>query len=76
MIRINLEKARKIAHDIRRGVRDEQLEPLDKQTLIPSKAEQAEAERQKIRESNAEVQTLIDAAASVEDLKLLVEALR
>lgn len=77
MIRINIEKAKAIAHDMRRAARAEEFKPHDEiiAKRIPGTAEQeAEAARQAIREKYAVMQTQIDAAATVEELKQVLEA--
>ena len=68
MIVINLDKAKNIAHDIRREKRSEEFKPLDIKATIPSQAAAAEAERQKIRDKYATLQEQMDAAQTVEEL--------
>lgn len=72
MININMNKAKDIAHEIRRAVRAEKFAPLDIKATIPSEAEQAEAERQAIREADAVLQTQMDSATTPEELKALL----
>lgn len=72
MIRINLSKAKEIAHDVRRAKRAAEFAPLDIQATIPAMATQAEAARQAIRDKYAEMQTEIDAAASPDELKSII----
>lgn len=71
MISINLERARGIAHDIRRAAREREFAPHDAAIAkqIPGMADQAEAARAEIRERYVEVQGLIDAAGTVDELK-------
>lgn len=72
MIRINMDKARVIAHDKRRAMREVEFAPFDSVIAkqIPGKdAAAAEAERQKIRDKYAAMQTAIDAAADADALK-------
>jgi hypothetical protein len=69
MITINIEKAKAIAHDVRRAARLEEFKPLDVKATIPSEAAQAEVERQAIRDKYATMQAAIDAAATVEEIK-------
>lgn len=72
MITVNLTKARGIAHDIRRAARDKEMEPHDKviSLQLPGKAKQdAEAARERIRQKYDAMQTKIDSAASVAELK-------
>lgn len=73
MIRINLDKAKAIAHDVRRAKRAEEFAPLDVKATIPSEAAAAEAARQAVREKYAALQEQIDAAATPDDLKALVK---
>lgn len=73
MITINMTKAKAIAHDVRRSKRAAEFAPLDVQATIPSQAAQAEAARQAIRDRYAEMQTEIDAAATPDELKSIIE---
>ena len=75
MIVINIEKAKGIAHDIRRAKRAEEFAPYDEVIMkqIPdADATEAEASRQAIRDKYATIQTNIDATADVESLTKLV----
>ena len=72
MIRVNMDKAKEIAHEQRRAVRAEKFAPLDIKATIPSEADAAEAARQVIREEDALLQTSMDNATSVEELKTLL----
>lgn len=75
MITININKAKAIAHDVRRAKRAEEFAPLDEiiAKQIPGKsATDAEAERQAIRDADAALQTQIDAAATADALKALI----
>jgi hypothetical protein len=69
MITINLNKAKNIAHDIRRAKRADEFAPLDIKATIPSEAVTAEAERQVIRDKYAAIQENINAATNTEQLK-------
>ena len=75
MITVNLDKAKTIVHDIRRAKRTAEFAPLDIKATIPSEAVAAEAARQAVREKYAAVQTQIDAASGVAELKTIVEAM-
>jgi hypothetical protein len=78
MIVINIEKAKGIAHDIRRAKRAEEFAPYDEVIMkqIPdANATEAEASRQAIRDKYATIQTKIDATANVESLTTLVSEL-
>lgn len=69
MITINLNKAKDIAHDIRRTKRSEEFAPLDVQATIPSQASAAESARQAIRDKYAAMQTQINSASTPEEIK-------
>jgi hypothetical protein len=66
---IDVNKAKTIAHDMRRAARAEEFKPLDVKATIPSEAEAAEAVRQFVREKYADIQVKIDAAATPEEIK-------
>lgn len=68
---INITKAKDIAHDVRRAARAEEFKPFDEAIAkqIPGQAEGAEAQRQLIRDKYAQMQTDIDAASTVEEIK-------
>lgn len=71
-ITINLTKAKGIAHDARRAARSAEFAPLDEVIMkqIPGTDVIAvEAERQVIRDKYAEMQTAIDAASTVDEIK-------
>ena len=75
MITVNLDKAKAIVHDIRRAKRTAEFAPLDVKATIPSEATAAEAARQAVRDKYAAVQSQIDAASGVAELKTIVESL-
>jgi len=75
MITVNVDKAKGIAHEVRRAKRAEEFAPLDVKATIPSEAVAAEEARAAIRARYADVQTSIDAAADVDALKAIVEGL-
>jgi hypothetical protein len=75
MITVNVDKAKGIAHEVRRAKRAEEFAPLDVKATIPSEAVAAEEARAAIRTKYAGVQTSIDAAADVDALKAIVEGL-
>ena len=75
MIKVNLNKAKDIAHDKRRAAREKEFAPLDEVIAkqIPGKsAAEAEASRQSVRDKYATMQTAMDAATTVEELKALL----
>lgn len=72
MIRINVDKAKAIAHDMRRQARAAEFAPHDKiiAAQIPgTDAAEAEAARAAIRAKYAAIQDAIDAAATPEEIK-------
>lgn len=73
MITINIDKAKSVAHDMRRAARAAEFAPLDIKATIPSEAVAAEAARQFIRDKYANIQITIDAAATVDDLLAIVK---
>lgn len=75
MITVNLDKAKTIVHDIRRAKRTAEFAPLDVKATIPSEAAAAEAARQAVREKYAAIQSDIDAAPGVPELKLIADSL-
>jgi hypothetical protein len=77
MIRINVDKAKAVAHDMRRAKRAEEFAPHDEVIAkrIPGVAEaEAEAARAEIRARYAAMQTAIDAAQSPDEIKAALEA--
>ena len=75
MITVNVDKAKGIAHEVRRAKRTEEFAPLDVKATIPSEAVAAEEARAAIRAKYEGVQTSIDADADVDALKAIVEGL-
>ena len=73
MIRINIQKAKSIAHDVRRIKRAEEFAPLDIKATIPGEAAAAEAARQEIRERYADMQQQIDSAQNPDELKAIIQ---
>jgi len=71
VITINLTKAKTIAHDVRRAARTEEFKPYDDAIAkqIPNETDGAEAARAVIRAKYATMQTEIDAASTVEEIK-------
>ena len=73
MIRINTDKAKAIAHDMRRAARAAEFAPHDEVIAkrIPGVAEaEAEAARAAIRAKYADIQTAIDAASTPDEIKI------
>lgn len=73
IIIINIDKAKAIAHDMRRAARAAEFAPLDVKATIPSEVAAAEAARQFIRDKYASVQTAIDAATTIDGIKSALE---
>ena len=76
MIVINIDKAKVIAHDIRRAKRAEEFAPYDEVIMkqIPGNdAVEAEAARQAIRDKYATIQTNIDNATNADALKTILD---
>lgn len=71
-MQINLDKAKVISHERRRAARDQEFLPLDREVTIPSKANEAEAKRQTVRDKYAVMQTKIDQATTVKELSALL----
>jgi hypothetical protein len=69
---IDITKAKEIAHDKRRAARSAEFAPLDIKATIPSEAQAAETARQAVRSKYATMQTQMDAATTVEELKDLL----
>lgn len=72
MIRVNIDKAKSIAHDIRRAKRADEFAPHDKviAAQIPgADVAAAEAARADIRAKYAAMQTAIDVAQTPEEIK-------
>jgi len=75
LIKVNMEKYRVIAHQVRRGARAEEFKPYDEVIMkqIPGvDAQQAEAARQAIREKYTALQAQMDAAQTADELKALL----
>lgn len=75
MITVNVDKAKGIAHEVRRAKRTEEFAPLDIKATIPSEAVAAEEARAAVRAKYATVQANIDSAADVDTLKTIVDGL-
>lgn len=78
MIVVNIDKAKGIAHEIRRAARAEEFKPHDEVIAkqIPGVSfQEAEAARQAIREKYSTVQEQIDNSSDVVELKTILENL-
>ena len=71
MIIINIDKAKGIAHDMRRAARAEEFKPFDDAIAkqIPGQMEGAEAQRQIIRDKYVGIQAAVDAATTPDEIK-------
>lgn len=69
MIKIDIEKAKVIAHEARRARRAEEFAPLDVEATIPAKVAEAEVKRQHVRDKYAAMQAAIDAAVTPDEIK-------
>jgi hypothetical protein len=76
MIIINIDKAKNIAHEKRRMARTAEFAPLDIKATIPSEAVEAEVARQIVRDKYAEIQTAINDAETVDEIKTELEKLK
>lgn len=75
MIKIDLNKAKEIVHDVRRVKREELFKPLDIEATIPMFADDAEQKRQAIRDEYVIIQNEIDNAETVDQLKAIITQL-
>jgi hypothetical protein len=75
IVRVDLEKYRAIAHEKRRAARAEEFKPYDEVIMkqIPgNESVQAESARQAIRDKYAAMQTQMDAAQTLEEIKAIL----
>jgi hypothetical protein len=78
MIRVNVNKAKAVAHDMRRQARAAEFAPHDEVIAkrIPGTAEaEAEAARAAIRAKYAAIQEAINAATTPDEIKAALEAI-
>jgi hypothetical protein len=68
-IQHNLSKCKNIAHEKRRAKRSDEFAPLDIEATIPAKAVQAESKRQAVRDKYTTMQTAIDLATTIDEIK-------
>lgn len=75
-VSVDMPKAREIAHKARRGKRELEMSPLDKQinidAALPAKVAATEAKRQTIRDKYAVMQSGIDAAKTADELQAIL----
>lgn len=72
MIVVNIDKAKNIAHNMRRAARNEEFKPYDEVIMkqIPGNSViEAEAERQAIRDKYTVIQNNIDSASTPDEIK-------
>jgi hypothetical protein len=74
-ITINISKAKDVAHDIRRAAREVEFQPYDDAIAkqIPGQMAGAEEARAVIRAKYSTMQTAIDAASTVDEVKAVLE---
>ena len=74
MITINIDKAKIIAHDVRRAARAEEFKPYDDAIAkqIPGEADGAEAARALIRAKYATMQEAINTATTIDQIKAVL----
>ena len=73
MIVVNIDKAKNIAHNMRRAARAEEFKPYDEVIMkqIPgNSAAEAEAARQAIRDKYTAIQNDIDSASTSDEIKI------
>ena len=68
----NLDKCKSIGHDMRRSARSAEFAPLDVEATIPSMTAKAEIERQVVRDKYATMQVAINAASTVDAIKVII----
>ena len=75
MITINIDKAKTVAHNLRRAARAVEFQPYDDAIAkqIPGQMTGAEEARATIRAKYATMQTQIDAASTVDEIKAVLE---
>ena len=72
MIKVDINKAKEIVHTKRRNVRANLLKQLDIEATVPLLAKQAEVHRQAIRDKFAAIQTAVDNAETIDQLKGII----
>jgi hypothetical protein len=78
MITINLDKAKTIAHNIRRAARAVEFQPYDDAIAkqIPGQMAGAEEARAAIREKYSVMQDAIDSSTTVEEIKSVLPLIK
>lgn len=79
MIQINMDKAKSITHVIRREARAKEFQPYDEiiaKRIPGNDLDNAEAQREAIREKYAEIQAQINSCTDADSLKTIVEELK
>jgi hypothetical protein len=69
MITVNVDKAKGIAHEVRRAARSAEFAPLDIKSTIPSEAAAAEEARAAVRTKYEAMQVAINSAATTDEVK-------
>jgi hypothetical protein len=76
MIKINLNKAKEISHQIRRSKREEEMKPFDDiiaKQIPGASAQQAESQREIIRKKYEKIQNKLDLCISVTELENILK---
>lgn len=73
---IDLDAAKNFCHKLRRSARDAQFAPLDRMVTVPGQQEEAEKQRQALRDKYEILQNRIDSANDVVDLKAVLDEIR
>jgi hypothetical protein len=76
MIVVNIDKAKNIAHEVRRAKRAEEFAPLDVQATVPHLAAEAEAKRQEVRDKYSVIQNQIDSTSDMNQLTEIVKGMQ
>ena len=79
MIKINIDKAKDIAHTVRREVRNEEFKPFDEiiSKQIPGNSfTEAENARIMIRQKYDAIQTQIDNSQTVDEIKSVLDSIK
>lgn len=73
MIFVDLNRAKELAHELRRSQRTKEFAPLDIKATIPSEAVEAEAKREQIRSKYTTMQETIDLVRNVDELRSVLK---
>lgn len=73
MIKVNVEKAKDIAHAARRQKRDVDFQPIDGGAMYASLNQEGQEQREVVKAADDQLQADIDAAVDAEELLTLVK---